>query len=204
MASNQQAYETSNTSRGASPIPGANNTLEPETEQEKFTPIHWVTRDWEHILYIANKVQYCQLYTVGHDDAVEGKHDAHYHVFFGLNEKKKPKKKLFRDLRRSFGCKPEEHKNDKEAQEKAKACKHRETGDHCPNCGFYIKTTKPINSPLHARNVFDYIRIKKGAIATAEYDFGPIDEQAESMPIESDEDFDHYSSDEYTEGSESN
>ncbi len=152
-----------------------------ETEA-KWTPGHWITRDPEHILFMDNADD-VQLYAVACDPEHENVYGQltpeHYHVMFAVKQRPKndEKKMLFRRLRRRFGCKPNEHPTGSQAQKAAQKCKDGRSGSYCPQCEFFIKSAKPIQSPVHARNIFRYISSKEGAVYTQDTDFGHIEEE---------------------------
>ncbi len=176
MASNYAETEQpiAGTSEGGQAPSGDGETI--------WHPVHWITRDPDHLQCLDNN-ENIQLYNIAYDEEHTNEYGhttpGHYHVFFGYRDGVE-KKKIFRGLRRKFGCKPSQATSEEE-KARFEKCKQGNSGDWCPNCGFHIKTTKPIKTQAHIRNVWQYISRKEGSINHPQYDLGEPDSEDEAL-----------------------
>lgn len=124
---------------------------------------HWIIRDPVIVETLATHTR-VQLHAAGHEGPDETEAQPHYHIYFTLHDGFQLNK-LYKYLRGVRGCTDLTGVYNESGQLVSTIpCWKRESKRACDACGFYIKTTKSITSPLHEAYAFMYIARKPGSI----------------------------------------
>lgn len=159
------------------------------TATDKFH--HWITKDNAIVAWL-DQYKGTDIYAVAVDPATET-HGEHMHILF-FNKSGKEINALMRHIRHNCGCKgrPDTFDKDtKDVRESKTLCRNYKSGAYCKHCGFAIKTTRDIKSPLHARNCFDYIANKDSSYTNPDINYASGTEYEEIQ-----HEFDYESDDE--------